>query len=281
MPEKDKIIMTNMPFRSFPARWLWWSVFFVCLAVIMGCGGSRKNKDLKYLYRDPKFGTPNLVAGQVGICGVPSMVGSWEEWYPRRDELADILQDCMNKGIPGLSIMPADSIRSTLGEENYEDMLDAYELLGNMDAISLIRLDSVLAGSPRYIIMARIEGIQFREKTQKDTETLGEETITVGFFLRTALRVAIGLDIYDIPAGTCVWSGQITKSKDSPAVYDPDSDREGTGSFLGDIVKAGVDGLTGKDKVKHPPPPELSPVVTDVFNAFTMALPRPEMTPTK
>ena len=135
---------------------------------------------------------------------------------------------------------------------------------------------SVLAGSPRHIILARIEGINIREKTREDTETVGDETITVGFYLSTTLRLAVGIDIYDIPGGTCVWSGQITKSKDSPIVYDPDADREGTGNILGDIIKAGIDGLIDKEKIKHPPPPDYSLVVTDVFNAFTAWLPRPE-----
>src|SRR6185436_7486947 len=129
--------------------------FLTCLAVLAVAS-------LSFAARSDarKAGTityQNLVPGGIAIGGVTSRINGRTSQPGSRETMAQMFEEAILNSREDVPIMGADRVRSAVGADTHESILDQFDLKGDMSASTLDTLRAALVDSVHYFVVARVE----------------------------------------------------------------------------------------------------------------------------
>jgi hypothetical protein len=133
------------------------SALLVCAALLAGCAAQTG-----FLHVDPSLTAADLRAGKVAVLGVVQ----FQEPDQIRPPLIAMLEKTLGEERPDVPMIPADSVRSILGEERDKKLLLGYEYQGALDDHALEETAGSLRGIARYILVARVDRDRTRNATR-------------------------------------------------------------------------------------------------------------------
>ncbi len=279
-------------------RLLLWALFVI---VAGGCA------TVKRLRIDPSFTYQSLSTGGVVVGGVTSLVG---EGGVTQVWMTNLLRRSIIEERPDIVVQPFVVFRRALGQVAYGELLAYYRFTGEIsgrpqgyqarritgivgcrDALyhagaadyddichldrstDLVRshqqaetwleqLSRAAGGDVQYAIFARIERDYIAHGEVECDEILELNCDGVGTTHTTSRNVGISFHIYDLTMGISVWSGYIAKTKEN----------EGDSHVHQGLIISILEGLLGLTP-EYPSPPELSELLSQVFEVFAHNLP--------
>jgi hypothetical protein len=162
----------------------------------------------------------DLVPGGMAIAGVTSIIEGPTSQHESRGEMAQIFETQFRTSRTDIPLMGADRVRSALGPDAYDSMLDSVQTTGGLSASELAALRSGFADSVRYVVVARLE----REKIEHDNDQVDPDndpkTENMEIIKTTTRKVEVSFQVYDLRDGTPAWmtkrSGEEGKSIRGP-----------------------------------------------------------------
>ncbi len=230
-----------------------WLLFCAVFVLAGGCGTK-----VIGLRTDPSFTYDSLSAGGIVVGGVTSLLYEAER-ASSRSQRASLLRLSILAKRSDIDLRPAGAITQAVGQESYSALLDDYQLGGELDQARLAQLSEALANL-RYVIFARIEDDVINRGTTVQRDTADNEDTTIFKISRT---LTTSLQIYDLTAGTPVWSGYIKESKKKENRY----------VEHGNFGKAILAAILGNEP-KYPSTPEFNEVLRKTFEGFAEHLPK-------
>ncbi len=142
--------------------------------------------------------TPELLeSGGLAVVGV-TMVDEVEQIRP---PLVAELERALERGRPDLVVVSAGSVRDRLGLADYRGILSAYQLTGKLRHSDGAKLDSVLEGTARFAVLARVEKDVLHTRMQGNVNLTNRNTsygrVEVGVTTRQA---KVRVTMYDLHA---------------------------------------------------------------------------------
>jgi hypothetical protein len=165
--------------------------------------------------------------------------------------------------------MGADRVRSAVGDDTYESMLDQFKLKGEVSGSTLDSLSAALVDSIRYLVVAGIE----KEWTSRDIaerDTDYDLMTDNSEHFKTATRsVTVGFRVYDLHDGKQAWKvRQIDSEYNEAKVPEPST------IFSPKTVVGQLEAAMSDDKVPDPSMPDVFRNLAEIFEKFTRALPK-------
>lgn len=246
------------------------TVSLICLITLVtaiwfcGCGGAK----VVHVESDPAFTYEATSSSVLTVVGVVAAVGDDEYQEEIRNSLPRLLSERIAKKREDLTTMDPGRVEQRLGQERYQELLDRYELTGQLDTNSVVALFDATRGLVRYVVLARIE-------VDSIARTISEDEISTDY--KTLRFVQINFQVYDIETAPMVFTGTISH-EDFDLQIDaksdaPDDDCSSILSFAACIFDF-LSWFEDKDEEGFPPPPELEDIVTEIFDRFAETLPQ-------
>lgn len=211
----------------------------------------------------------NLASGGIAVGGVTSRVKDSTSKPRSRGSMAETFEVFL-RSRADFPVMGADRVRSVVGADTHESMLDQFEWRGEVSPSMLDSLRAALVDSVRYLVVARIEKDEEdrdRDTIERDTDFDGKTDDSETF--NTATRtVAVRFQVYDLREGKLAWNVRQTDSETAkaevpktPTIFKPYT------------VLGQLETLSG-DKGPVPDMPDASWNLQRIFDIFTNALPK-------
>jgi hypothetical protein len=147
----------------------------------------------------------DLVPGGMAIAGVTSILNGPTSHHESREEMTQIFESYFRKSRTDIPLLGADRVRSALGLDAYNSMLDSVQTTGGLTALELAALRSTLADSVRYVVVARLE----REKIEHDKDKVDPDndpkTENMEIIKTTTRKVEVSFQVYDLRDGSSAW----------------------------------------------------------------------------
>jgi hypothetical protein len=241
-------------------------VGFLCLFGLLGCvsGGAG------VLQRD-SFQYPAILSGRLAIGGVIARGEPLEQEH--RTKLAELLRSQLLEERHDYPVTPVEEVFSRLGPLKYQQMLSDYETKGILSRDWMTVIKSSL-GNQRYLSFAQIENNQVTLDRNETASTDEHGEIVPGSerVITTSKRTLTAtLNIYDLEAGELVWSGAFTRSLENQKSYAKDLAFDFVSALKSGKVS---DPESESRKYPYPKAPEVSQVLTKVFQSFAERLPK-------
>jgi hypothetical protein len=147
----------------------------------------------------------DLVPGGMAIAGVTSIIAGPTSQRESRAEMTQVFETNFRNSRTDIPLMGADRVRSALGQDAYDSMLDSAQATGGLSASELTAFRSALVDSVRYVVVARLE----REKIEHDKEEVDPDndpkTKNMEIVKTTTRKVEVSFEVYDLRDGTPAW----------------------------------------------------------------------------
>ena len=211
----------------------------------------------------------DLVPGGMGIAGVTSIIEGPTSQRESRGEMAQIFEKYFRKSRTDIPLMGADRVRSALGQDAYDSMLDSVQSTGGLSAPQLAALRSALVDSVRYVVVARLEREKIEhdkdeEDPDKDPKTQNSEVIKT-----TTRKVEVSFQVYDLRDGTPAWmtkrSGEESKWIRGP-VDEP--------IFKSGSIAGMIESVVSDPGPEYPEPKPTMANLPRIFDYFARLLPQ-------
>jgi len=185
-------------------------ILLVIGLAVAGC----RSTTLSGVQQDPGFSSESLRAGRIAVGGVASVVGNEEVRRAARLAFPNILASALTGSPIGSETITMSELKTNLGPERHDRLLDDLEQIGDLDAESLAAVDSAIGPRARYLTVARIEADtvlrQAKETVVSETEpgspfwTETKHTEKV-----TERRLRMAFRVYDLRSRSIVWRGRV------------------------------------------------------------------------
>jgi hypothetical protein len=210
-----------------------------------------------------------LVPGGIAIGGVTSRVNGPTFQPGSRESMARMFEGAILDARADIPLMGADRVRSAVGDDIYESMLDQFKWKGEVSASTLDSLRTALVDSVRYLVVAGIE----KDWTSRDTAELDRDydfsTYNPETFKVATRTVEVGFRVYDLHDGKLAWKvRQLVTVEEDVKVPKPST------IFSPKTVAGQIEISLSDDKVPDPRMPDLSQNLAQIFEKFTRALPK-------
>ena len=237
------------------------------LALLLIIAGSGCGPKVDFLNQDPGFDYPALSQGGIATVGGAIIMGSWDDRVAQREPITKGLESAFRKKRKDLRIVGAADVRSAVGADAYDDLMDGFDRSGNLGEEELATLDSLVGDQARYAAFARVEDSSVSESESSDTSDADNPTTT-----HTATRtVHVGVQVFDLQSRRSVWTATLTGSKQN----DTTQEEEESGGFFADLLSGVVESLLGLDE-DYPEAPTTASVLGGIFTKFAEELPHSE-----
>ena len=167
-----------------------YDIFVLVALLLSGCATERK------VLRAGVELTPELLKrGGLAVVGV-TMVDEVEQIRP---PLVAEFEHALERGRPDLVVVSAGGVRDRLGLAAYRRILSAYQRTGSLLRADGAELDSVLEGTARFAVLARVEKdvlhtrMQGRVNLSNRTGSYGEVGVAV-----TTRHAKVRITMYDL-----------------------------------------------------------------------------------
>ncbi len=222
------------------------------IIVVVLCAGACTTR-LLYVEQDPGFTYSALADAGLGIGGVTSLVSGDQSRMEISSQMASRLRRALMEKRRDINVVPWGEIRRRLGDEEMSAGLQSFEEFGGLAGQRLSRWDARLQGSPRYVVLARVE----EDTTSIDGSDHKEK-------INATRSVTVAFSIYDIRSGIRVWRADIEGELKNTSVHKDH-----------DTVEAILEIIVGESR---PPakPPNSGAVIRDIFDRFAGEIPTPE-----
>jgi hypothetical protein len=240
----------------------------VVVVLALGCG----TKVLK-LESDPAFTYENMRAGRMGIGGVVASAHTQDSDSSSAAELATMFRLSLLDKRGDLDIIPADQVRSKVGDELYTSALDQFRDTGEPEPGTLSGLSEEFKEAARYLVFARIEENHVSQDSwSRKEEVDGEEKIEKG--LSGKREMAVSFKIYDLDQEKRVQTGVLSRKDSNTNKYILDS----SGGY--DDSKTVLENVAdfvlkdSQEEPTYPDPPSTESLVRKIFETFADKLPK-------
>jgi len=235
----------------------------IVVAALIGSAAplEARAKTGKITYRD-------LVPGGLAIVGVTSVVEGPTSERDSRKGMSRIFQNIFLETRRDIPLMGSDRVRSAVGLDSYESMLDHFQATGEVAAPELAALRVALVDSIRYVVVARLE----KEKVNRYTSEVDPDNDpdTKNTIVKTATRtIEAGFRVYDLRDGTLAWS-----TRQSCSVENETSAPAGSRLFKSSTVAGMLETVLSDEK--GPADPRLADAfanLPEIFGKFASKLP--------
>ena len=219
---------------------------------------------LLYVEQDPGFTYSALADAGLGIGGVTSLVSGDRSRMELSSQMASMLRRALMAKRRDVNVVPWGEIRRRLGDEEMSAGLQSFEEFGGLAGERLSSWDARLQGSPRYVVLARVEEDTTSIDESDHVEVIDGERIITGDEINATRSVTVAFSIYDIRSGIRVWRGDIEGELKNTSVHKDH-----------DTVEAILEIIVGESR---PPakPPNSGAVIRDIFDRFAAEIPTPE-----
>jgi len=239
--------------------------FLTCLAILMvaslSCAArsdARKAGTITY---------QNLVPGGIAIGGVTSRIKGRTSEPGSRETMAQMFEEALLNSRADIPLMGADRVRSAVGADTYESILDQFDLKGDLSGSTLDTLRAALADSVRYFVVARIEkDYENRDTVERDTDYDMKLDKTFNTATRT---VVVGFMVYDLRDGKLAWKFRPIDSETEEA----EAPKTST-IFKPNTVAGMLETALSDDKGPDPGMPDAFRNLAGIFRTFEKALPK-------
>jgi len=150
----------------------------------------------------------------------------------KRIRFGDLLGRTLHTELPHIKTVPTGSLRKALGQQPFNDLLDAYRLTGVITQQDVTEIQAVFPDA-RYLMLCNIEQDKIdQEQHETETETADSEEdrkqrnfdlIRVDLSLITSRDLGASFLIYDLKDHQVMWAGfihkTISKSSDSSRTF--------------------------------------------------------------
>ena len=237
------------------------------LALGTGCGSKAK-----LLRPVSTIDYPTFRSAPLGVGGMTTIIGPKESRAEGREARSSNLERMMISERGDLVVIPVGRVRSLLGDEEHDALLDRFESHGELDARSIAQADSALGSQIRFLLLGRIENESVSHDESESDPDNDSNTDNSDRKLKTTLSVRAGFHVYDLQTRHMVWSGAVVNSASNEAKRARDSESGGSGfwGFMSTLVN-----VLDDDDDKYPPPPEVDEVLPGIFDALCEGLPKP------
>ena len=212
----------------------------------------------------------NLVPGGVAIVGVTSHLQGPTSPPESRGVMAKTFEEQFLMWREDIPLMGVDRVRSAVGPEPYEAMLDQVQSTGELSTPALASLKAALVDSVRYVVVARLERERVNRGTNEvdpDNDPDTKDSKIVNYINRI---IDVTFRVYDLRDGTLAWNrhqtGTETRENSAPV---------GTTLFKS-YTAAGILESVLSDE-KGPPDPPLGDAFENlpgIFETFLKKLPK-------
>lgn len=211
----------------------------------------------------------NLVPGGIAIGGVTSRINGPTSQPESRESMARMFEETILNARADIPLMGADRVRSAVGDDIYESMLDQFKWKGEVSSSTLDSLRTALADSVRYLVVAGIE----KERTSHDTVERDTDydftTYNPKPFKVSTRTVEVGFRVYDLHDGKLAWQvRQIDSEEHEVEVPKPST------IFNPKTVAGLLESALSDDKMPDPSMPDVFRNLAEIFEKFTRALPK-------
>ncbi len=219
---------------------------------------------LLYVEQDPGFTYSALADAGLGIGGVTSLVSGDQSRMEISSQMASMLRRALMEKRRDVNVVPWGEIRRRLGDEEMSAGLQSFEEFGGLAGQRLSRWDARLQGSPRYLVLARVEEDTTSIDESDHEEMIDDERIITGVEINATRSVTVAFSIYDIPSGIRVWRADIEGELKNTRVHEDH-----------DTVETIVEIIVGESR-EPPDPPNSEAVIKNIFDRFAREIPTPE-----
>jgi len=211
----------------------------------------------------------NLVPGGIAIGGVTSHIDGPTSQPGSRESMARMFEESFLQSRTDIPLMGADRVRSAVGGDTYESMLDQLKSRGEVSGSTLDSLRAALVDSVRYLVVARIEKEKaLRYTVERDTD-YDPKTYNFETFNIASRTVEVGFRVYDLHDGKLAWNVRRTDSEEQEARLPKPST-----IFKSFTVAGQLETALSDDKGPDPGMPDVFGNLAVIFDQFTRALPK-------
>jgi hypothetical protein len=170
------------------------------------------NKAGKITYQD-------LVPGGMAVGGVTSLIEGPTSPRESRKVMTQMFENYFLMTRTDIPFMRADRVRSAVGLDSYEAMLDHLQSTGEVTAPALASLRAALVDSVRYFVVARLEKEKVSRYTNKEDPDDDPQTDNSAIVKSAFRKLEVSFRIYDLRDGTLAWNTRQshTESKETSA----------------------------------------------------------------
>ena len=220
------------------------------------------------LSHDPVFTPAALAQGGLGIGGVTSSAD--HDPMDMSVQFGPSLHKELVKKRRDLKVVSWYEIRRRVGDARLRACLDEFKDYATTGPETLADLRSTLQGSPRYLLLARLD--QDVVTLRVDPKyTFGEKMTVTGNYLISERATTMAFHVFDLQTARRVWSASISGKLETRRYEDEADEADGWEDVLIDVL---IDVyLSDPDSDKFPPPPDSDRVLKEIFKTLARKLP--------
>jgi len=234
------------------------------LALVHGC----KERE-QFEKEAPALAHANLRIDCIAIAGVVSDLAALGDSAESRASRSLLIGDHLGRERFGkLPIVSYSDVRTTLGGDDHDLLLDHFKEDGGCDSTILAELHAKLEGKARFIVFGNIQADRIdRSESESEVVDKKNKTTTKTKTMTTSRTTSVRLRFYDLTDQQLAWDhvavGQSATSKEhdmSDVIgHDPNE------GFLGGLVTSIVNSAIKPDP-KYPPTPRFETCLANAFD---------------
>ena len=232
--------------------------------LLTGCvtnvAGLVKSKDFTY---------SNVTSGRITIGGVVDVNKPLDTG--EANSLAQLLKTAIIEERPNLRTLPTTMLKSELGGEKYNQILESNQKEGEVGPQVLKLLKGY--SRSRYVVFALMDQNDVDKNRQERivTDDKGNDTGRSKITTTAERRVAVQFRVVDTSTGTISWSGSINKTERNAQEFQ--KREKGALVAMIEAASGSEDNRSADERYPYPEPPKLRLVLAKVFEGFAENLP--------
>lgn len=206
----------------------------------------------KLAEESPILARADLKVDRLAVVGLVSDVPAIRDTLPAREYWADLAANQLGRDRFGnLPVVSFREVRSALGADTYDALLEGYKADGRCDSTTLGELANVLQGQARFLVFGRIQADNIGHLSGEDKE---KHLLTYSTHRKTQVRI----QIYDVAGQVLAWDhiaygeGHASQEYDNSELF-KHSPGEGV---LGGLAKSLLNSMDDPER-EYPDPPSL------------------------
>jgi hypothetical protein len=219
---------------------------------LSGCGPT-----IKTAYRDPSFTKTSLAARGLAIGGMTSITVLPSERLAARTVLDTLLWVRLSTELKGVPLEPLAYARRSLGKDDRERLLSAYEQRGAISKECADLLEGACSDSAPFLLFGRVD--DDRVKLDRTSDPVADKTYNL-----TIRWLGCGFEVYDCRLRKSVWKSHMVlrRSTGKEAKEDPPL-------TIGNVIESI---FFPDNEPEYKPPPEMQKMLWALFGGVPSAL---------